>query len=106
MLSMFDLTCLAFCEVGDDGFFTKETAVTFSVASVNPDVASWNNPRKELWVVYNFITVSCTQTQAVSAEYPRTIVAQTSQSLAACSFKSGLTIRWNVYPRGAACKRS
>jgi hypothetical protein len=47
MLSMFDLTRLAFCERGDDGFFTEETALTFSVAPVNPGVASWNDPRKE-----------------------------------------------------------
>jgi hypothetical protein len=47
MLSMFDLTRLAFCERGDDGLFVEETAVTFSLAPVNLGFASWNDPRKE-----------------------------------------------------------
>jgi hypothetical protein len=34
------------------------------------------------------------------------IYTQTSLRSAACSLKSGLTIRWNICPRGATCKRS
>jgi len=44
---MFDMTRLAFCERGEDGLFTEETTVTFSIAPVNPSFASWNDPRKE-----------------------------------------------------------
>jgi hypothetical protein len=41
MVSMLDLTRLEFCERGNDELFTEETAVTFSLASVNPGFVSW-----------------------------------------------------------------
>jgi hypothetical protein len=76
MLSMFDLTRLAFCRSGDNGLFTEEAAISFLVAPVNPGFASWNDPRKERLIVYNFITVSRTHTP-----YMLTIREQSSHEL-------------------------
>jgi hypothetical protein len=68
-MPVIDLTRLAFREHGDDGLWTEENAVIFSVAPENPSFDSWNDPRKERLVVDNFITVSRTQTHVLSADH-------------------------------------
>jgi hypothetical protein len=68
-MSVIDLTRLAFREHGDDGLFTEETAVIFSVAPEIPRVDSWNDLRKERLFVDNFVTVSRTQTHVLSADH-------------------------------------
>jgi hypothetical protein len=69
MLWMCEMTGLPFFGRGEDGLLTEDTAITFSVAAVNSGFVSWNDPRNECLVVSDFITVSRTQTDAVSSAH-------------------------------------